>query len=203
VLFRSLVTCPHSVTTRSVTIKADATQVWPWLVQMGDGRGGLYSYDWLDQLFGFISGPSANLVLPEHQRLEVGDVIPLGRGTSWPVVLVDRERCLVLEPVPGGVTWCFFLESTCDGATRLISRVRVGLGPKALLYGLSPMVDAPWFLMERKMLLGIKTRAEALAAEARPQRPVRPACNSREAVIADAATGRDRAPVGDGRPGGS
>jgi hypothetical protein len=68
-----LVTCPHSVTTRSVTIKADATQVWPWLVQMGDGRGGLYSYDWLDQLFGFISGPSANTVLPEHQRLEVGD----------------------------------------------------------------------------------------------------------------------------------
>jgi hypothetical protein len=97
--------------------------------------------------------------LPEHQKLEVGNVIPLGRGTSWPVVLVARDRYLVLEPVPGGVTWCFFLSSTCDGATRLISRVRVGLGPKALLYVLSPMVDVPWFLMERKMLLGIKTRA--------------------------------------------
>src|SRR6185369_3036581 len=112
-------------------------------------------------LFGFISGPSADVVLSKHQVLEVGDVIPLGRGTSWPVALVDRERCLVLEPVPGAVTWCFFLDPTGDSAMRLISRVRVGLGPKALLYVLSPLVDAPWFLMERKMLLGIKTRAEA------------------------------------------
>jgi hypothetical protein len=210
-----LVTCPHSVTTRSVTIRADPTQVWPWLVQMGDGRGGLYSYDWLDQLFGFISGPSANIVLPEHQRLEVGDVIPLGRGTSWPVVLVARDRYLVLEPVPGGVTWCFFLSSTCDGATRLISRVRVGLGPKALLYVLSPMVDAPWFFMERKMLLGIKTRAEALAAESgsvshlAPQTPVGASdpcgrvATPRAAVMAETARGRDRTSVGDGRPGGS
>jgi len=69
-------------TTLAVTVDAPTADIWPWLVQMGYRRGGLYSYDWLDRLFGFLDAPSAEHVLPEFQRLEVGDVIPVSRGPS-------------------------------------------------------------------------------------------------------------------------
>jgi hypothetical protein len=155
---------PRLTSTRAVTVAAAPRWVWPWLAQLGDGRGGLYSYDWLDRTFGYLSGPSAERILPEHQDLRVGDVIPLGRGPSWPVTVVEPGRALVVEPVPGGVTWCWALEPAEAGATRLISRVRVGIGSAALFRLLGPVVDAPWFMMERKMLLGIRRRAEAAAA---------------------------------------
>lgn len=158
----SAVPAPQTVTTRGVTIRALPEQIWPWLVQMGDRRGGLYSYDVLDRLFGYISGPSADTILPELQNLSVGDVIPIGRGPSWPVIAVDRNRALVIEPVPGAVSWCFALYPEAD-ATRLVSRVRVAIGGRPLMWLLAPVLDAPWLLMERKMLLGIKRRAESLA----------------------------------------
>jgi hypothetical protein len=59
---------------------------------MGYRRGGLYSYDWLDRLFGFLDAPSAERVLPEFQRLEVGDVIPVGRGDGFPVISSRSAR---------------------------------------------------------------------------------------------------------------
>jgi hypothetical protein len=171
---------PFSVTTRAVTVKAPPSLVWPWLAQMGDGRGGLYSYDALDRLFGYIHGPSAETVLPQHQEIAVGDVIPLGRGPDWPVIACERERALVVEPVAGAVTWCFGLYPTRKGNTRLVSRVRVRVGPRPLMWLMSPLVDLPWFAMERRMLLGIRRRAEALAEEARQTvaaNPVRPPGN--------------------------
>src|SRR5262249_1265306 len=61
--------------TLAVTIEAPPEFVWPWLVQMGYRRGGLYSYDWLDRWFGYLDGPSADRILPEFQHLEVGDMI--------------------------------------------------------------------------------------------------------------------------------
>ena len=75
-------------TTLAVTVDAPAADIWPWLVQMGYRRGGLYSYDWLDRLFGFLDAPSAKRILPEFQSLEVGDVIPVGRGAGFPVKAV-------------------------------------------------------------------------------------------------------------------
>ena len=155
---------PHTVSTRAVTIRARPDQIWPWLVQMGAGRGGLYSYDWLDRLFGYISSPSSEEILPQFQNLAVGDVIPLATGPSWPVIVADRDRALVVEPVAGQVSWAWLLDPVDAGTTRLISRVRLRLGSKSLLLAFALAVDLPWFLMERGMLLGIKRRAERLAA---------------------------------------
>ena len=129
---------------------------------MGDGRGGLYSYDLLDMLFGYQRARSADVVLPEYQDLAVGDVIPLGRGPDWPVVVVDHRRALVVEPAGAEVTWCWAIIPT-DSRTRLVSRVRVRVGTRLLLWMLAPAIDLPWFMMERQMLRGIARRAEALA----------------------------------------
>ena len=89
---------PTHSATHAITIDARAEDVWPWLVQMGYQRGGLYSYDWLDRLFRILDRPSANQVLPEFQRLAVGDRIllgPLSRAcvrVDLAVRFVPRER---------------------------------------------------------------------------------------------------------------
>ena len=72
---------------------------------MGNGRGGLYSYDFLDRLFGFLDGPSAERILPEYQHLEAGDVIPLGAGKPFPVQYVDAPHALVLAGAEDDVRW--------------------------------------------------------------------------------------------------
>jgi hypothetical protein len=157
------------VTTRAVTIQAEPGQIWPWLTQMGYKRGGLYSHDWLDRLFKILDRPSAKQVRPEFQQLAVGDVIPMGSGPSWPVTTLEPEHALALEPVAGQVPWCFGLYPVNQRVTRLVSRVRLGVGWAPLLRLLAPAVDLLWWLMERKMLLGIKHRAGSLAAS-RPTR---------------------------------
>ncbi|WP_354170991.1 SRPBCC family protein [Arthrobacter sp. UYEF36] len=165
-----LVKDPYLTTTRAVATKAGPGSIWPWLVQLGDGRGGLYSYDVLDRAFGVLSGPSADRILPEFQRLAAGDVIPLGKGPDWPVALLQPERDLVLEPVPGRVSWCFALHPERD-VTRLVSRVRIRIYTRGILWMLAPLIDACWFIMERKKLLGIRQRAEALDRSAVPPAP--------------------------------
>jgi hypothetical protein len=75
--------------TMAVIVNARPEHIWPWLVQMGYQRGGLYSYDWLDRLFGYLDRPSATRILPEFQHLAVGDAIPLGWGPSWPVAAIE------------------------------------------------------------------------------------------------------------------
>lgn len=162
-----LIADPYVISTRAVSVGARPTDVWPWLAQMGDGRGGLYSYDLLDMLFGYQRARSADVVLPEFQDLAVGDFIPLGRGPDWPVVVVDPGRALVVEPAGAEVTWCWAIIPT-DSRTRLVSRVRVRVGSTRLLvWMLAPAIDLPWFMMERQMLHGISRRAEALAGSRR------------------------------------
>src|SRR5262245_65591399 len=87
---------PSYSTTLAVTVEAGPKYIWPWLVQMGYKRGGLYSYDWLDRLFGYLDRPSATHILPEFQGLKVGDEIPLGRGPGFPVKFIEPYRTLVL-----------------------------------------------------------------------------------------------------------
>ena len=162
-----IVDAPYLTTNRAVSIKAAPESIWPWLVQMGDGRGGLYSYDFLDQAFGILSGPSSDRVLPEFQALAAGDVIPLGKGPDWPVAVLRPEQAMVLEPVPGRVSWCFALYPNGD-TTRLVSRVRIRIYTRAALWILAPLIDLCWFIMERKMLQGIRQRAENLASVTPP-----------------------------------
>lgn len=156
------------VITYGVTIHARPAAVWPWLAQMGYRRGGLYSYDWLDRLFGYLDRPSAEEVLPEFQHLEAGDTIPLGRGPAWPVVEVEPERALVIEPIAGRITWSFELVPAGENATRLVTRAR-SAPPETLQERLAMLaIDPAAFIMTRKMLLGIKRRAEALAQRRAP-----------------------------------
>ena len=151
------------VSTRAVTVDAPRESVWPWLSQMGYRRGGLYSYDWLDRLFGYLDAPSAETVLPEFQYVKAGDWIPMGRGPSWPVRVAERDRALVLEPVAGRITWSFYLLPMSDYETRLVTRVRCA-PPTSLAERITmPFINVAAFVMTRRMLLGIKRRAEALA----------------------------------------
>jgi hypothetical protein len=153
--------------TTAVTIDARPEHIWPWLVQIGYQRGGLYSYDWLDRLFGYLDRPSATSILPEFQRLAAGDVIPLGQGPGWPVAVLERNRALVLDMRNlGGLDWVwqFGLYPVDETRTRLVSRSRVRartLWARLLTHAIEPA----GFLMTRKMLLGLKERAETLRAQ--------------------------------------
>ena len=157
---------PHYATTRAVTVQAPPEAIWPWLVQIGYRRGGLYSYDWLDRLFGFLDRPSADRILPEFQDLAVGDVIPLGNGPSWPVQALERPRFLQIGQQEGDVsfTWAFALHPIDERSTRLVSRVRAQMPPSPASVPILIALDPAAFIMERKMLLGIKERAERAAS---------------------------------------
>ena len=157
---------PTYSATLAITIAARPEHIWPWLVQMGYRRGGLYSYDWLDRLFGYLDRQSADSILPEFQRLAVGDEIPIGRGQGFPVTAIEPYRALVLSGTGDGFAWVwqFGLYPVDERRTRLVSRNRVRV-PRTLGSWLFMRVIEPAaFLMTRRMLLGLKHRAEALAA---------------------------------------
>ncbi len=164
-------------TTHAVTIGKPPAEVWPWLVQMGYGRGGWYSYDRLERAMGagdFAEGGSARRVVPQLQLLAVGDTVGLSPAGGLSVVGLDPARSLVLHyrmdlltSSPASErsraildwTWAFVLEPVDDGC-RLLVRVRADPWPSwcALLL---PLLEPVHFGMERKMLRTIKQRAEA------------------------------------------
>ncbi len=152
---------PGLVTTRAVTVDAPAGMVWPWLAQMGSGRGGAYSYDWVENLLG-LNMHSASEILPEYQDIKVGDELPMGSdGPAMRVEIVDPPRALAVRSADQNWVWLFALLPDGD-STRLISRNRIATRamPPAgrLLYLL--FMEPGSLVMERKMLLGIKQRAE-------------------------------------------
>jgi hypothetical protein len=162
----NLVQDPFEVTTRAITINAWPTHVWPWLAQMGKGRGGLYSYDWLDQLFGVLAGPSSDTLIPRFSAIQSGDTIPVGGSPGWPVAIATPNQLLLLDIHQAGahVTWAFVLVPSSPTRTRLIMRVRAGL-PKSWRLPLQVAVlDPAEFLMVRRQLIGIRDRAERLAS---------------------------------------
>ena len=132
---------------------------------MGPGRAGAYTYDWLENLFG-LNMHSADRIVPEWQQLEVGDVLRNKEGQSgMRVEFLEPERVLSNRSEAGDWVWTFALEPK-NGATRLISRNRIAMKSAAAGQRLGMLVMEPGSLvMERKMLLGIKQRAEQLAAE--------------------------------------
>jgi hypothetical protein len=163
--------------TMAVTVDARPEHIWPWLVQIGYQRGGLYSYDWLDRLFGYLDRPSATRILREFQHLAVGDHIPLGRGPSWPVAVVEPNRALVLDMrnlSDFDWVWQFGLYAIDEKRTQLVSRSRVRTKTswaRLMTYAIEPA----GFLMTRRMLLGLKQRAEALRAASMDESRRRPA----------------------------
>ena len=151
------------LSTRAIEIGAPAAAVWPWLAQMGPSpRGGAYTYDWIENLFG-LNMHSADTVLPSFQHPEVGETIGLG-ANRMRLERVEPERVLAWHSEDGNWVWTFVLRE--DGAkTRLISRNRVRLPSLASRVGMLPMEPGS-LVMERKMLLGIKKRAEELVSQA-------------------------------------
>lgn len=159
-----LVPNAHYTIQHAVTIHAPPNAVWPWLVQLGQDRGGFYSYDWLERLFGD-DVRNADRIHPEWQTLKPGDLVRatqpdylgglFGRNPGWKVERVEPNHVLIL----GG--WGAFVVQRSNDATRLIVRTRgagepnVALAPLGLL-----MFEPAHFIMERRMLLGIKERAE-------------------------------------------
>jgi len=159
---------PNYENTMAVEIEAEPRHIWPWLMQMGYRRGGLYSYDWLDRLFGYLDRPSANCVLPEFQHLCEGDVIPMGRGAGLPVRTIDPARALVLGGNEGDFHWIweFGLYPIGPNRTRLVSRSRAHM-PAGWRWRVYMALLAPAaFVMTRRMLLGLQRRAERLAKAA-------------------------------------
>jgi hypothetical protein len=151
------------VATRAVEIEAPPGAVWPWIAQMGPApRGGAYTYDWIENLLG-LDMHSVDHVLPEFQDPRVGDAIDLG-ANRMRVERVDPEHVLAWRSEDGNWVWTFVLEPR-NGSTRLVSRNRYRLPTLAARLGMLPLEPAS-LVMERKMLLGIKERAERLAARA-------------------------------------
>src|SRR3954449_2635219 len=98
---------PDLESTRAVAVDAPPEAVWPWLVQMGSGRGGAYTYDWIENLFG-LGMHSADGILPQFQHLAIGEVLPVGpNGPGMCVKVVEPERALVFRSVDGTWVWEF------------------------------------------------------------------------------------------------
>ena len=154
---------PDIVSTRAVWIDAPAGEIWPWLVQMGPGRGGAYTYDWNENLFG-LGMHSADRILPQFQDLKVGDAQRLGkRGPVLRVSVLEPERALVMRSDDGNWIWAFILVREGTG-TRLISRNRIAVpgAPPAVRALNTYLMEPGSLIMERRMLLGIKQRAQRL-----------------------------------------
>lgn len=138
--------------TRAVTVHAPAEEVWKWLVQIGEDKGGFYSYDWLENLAG-CHVHSADEIHPEWQNLKAGDKLVLIHGTGPHIVAVDPPRSLVIEG------WgAYVIEPIDDASCRLVARSHTDRGPAAIAHLIA--MELPHAIMERRTLLGIKQRAE-------------------------------------------
>lgn len=163
-----LVREPQYVTTRAITIHAPPERIWPWLVQMGEGRGGFYSYVWIERLLG-MRLENTDRILPQFQQLKVGDSFAVDPQDEYVMQVkgLEPERALVLgpsTPTPwGDATWAMVLSPLDAHSTRLVSRARVWFRSKGWMLGILSFLDLGQLLMEHKWLLGVKERAERWA----------------------------------------
>ena len=161
--------------THAITIDAPPAVVWQWLVQIGQDRGGFYSYDTLENLFD-LEIHNTEEIKPEWQKLKVGDFVRSAHEkwlggkfkdkTGWFVVQMEENRALVLRDEVEHGSWAFILKPVDDAKTRLIIRARGGkpknLPMKLFHYG---FFEPAHFIMERKMLLTLKRRAEEFSVD--------------------------------------
>ena len=175
-----IISSPKSVYTHGVKINAPAKYVWPWIAQMGCGRGGFYSYEALENLIG-LNIYNSDEIIPQFQNPILGDLIPFGPKDAYPLVVCDQGAALAIEnsydldaktiydpnlASPKNylhLTWLWYVEALDDNHSRFISRNRVTHSSSIktnLIFGrlAEPMI----FAMDRKMCLGIKKRAERL-----------------------------------------
>ena len=157
---------PSFIATRAITIAAPPEDVWPWIVQIGTWRAGFYSYD----LFDNAARPSADRILPQFQATRVGDWVPMSstvnETTAFKVKAFEPNQWLLWAKPHS--TWSWTLTPVDGGRTRLVTRLkenydwRSSPGLALLTLILFELGDFP---MMRKLLVGIRWRAERLAAE--------------------------------------
>jgi hypothetical protein len=156
------------IATRAITIRASAEQVWPWIAQLGQGRGGFYSYDFLENLVG-CDIHSADRIVPEWQDVVVGDEVRFAPAVGLAVASLEQARSLVLHggvPIgnkapPYDFTWAFVLRDEPDQTTRLLVRERYAYTRPWARLIVEP-TEVFSFVMSQKMLREIKERAERL-----------------------------------------
>lgn len=164
-----LIATPQIGYTRAITINAPASAIWPWLIQLGQGRGGWYSFDGLENLIG-CEIHSVDHIVPDAQ-LKVGDAVLFGpEEKGWPgqiVVAIEPEQTLILlgmDPATRAASdvasWVFVLDEQADGTTRLIARQRLTYSSRgeSIMWHIVEPIN---FVMERQTLKGIKARVEA------------------------------------------
>jgi hypothetical protein len=147
--------------TRAVTIDAPPSEVWPWLVQVGFGRAGFYSYDWADNL----GRRSARVLLPEYQSPRPGDVAApmassIDERTASTVVMAEEPHVLVWAKPDS--TWAWRLTEDA-GRTRLVTRLKARYQAGLFLPVTVLLMEVGDFPMMRRMLLGLSERAHAAA----------------------------------------
>jgi hypothetical protein len=161
-----LIPHPDLSATRAIAVRSSADRVWPWIAQLGQGRGGFYSYDFLENLAG-CDIHSAERIVPDWQDVRVGDEVKLSSEVALEVAVLEPARALVLRggvpmgktPPPYDFSWAFVLRQQPDGQTRLLVRERYGYTKWWALLLVEP-VQVVSFLMTQKMLRGIRDRAE-------------------------------------------
>jgi hypothetical protein len=166
-----LVADPDLMATRAITIRAGVDDVWPWIVQLGQGRGGFYSYDSLENLVG-CRIHSALQINPDWQHLDVGDTVRLAPELALTVAAAKPSRTLVLRGgvMPGATvapydfSWTFDLSAVSANTTRLVVRERYAYTRWWARLMVEPL-SVVSFLMSRRMLHGIRDRAEQTSHE--------------------------------------
>ncbi len=188
----NLVPHPRVKYTRAISIESTPDRIWPWLVQMGQGKGGMYSYEQLENLAG-CDMHNADQILPQYQNIKVGDHLKLGpKGyPAYTVLGVQPQQALILaaadviperdgitlpDPLPKEYTlsnWVFYLYPITPHTTRLLVRSLLDYEPngwsKWMIWRV--ITEPIAFVMERKMLREIKKRVEVTAtADTQPTR---------------------------------
>jgi hypothetical protein len=162
---------PADITaTRAVSVGAAPDLIWPWIAQLGQERGGFYTYDFLENFAG-CDIHSADEVVPEWQSIAVGDEVRLHPEVALRVALVEPGRALVLRggvpmggmPPPYDFTWAFVVRGEPGGPARLVVRERYGYARRWSAVLVEP-VQLISFVMSQRMLHGIKQRAERAVA---------------------------------------
>jgi len=161
-----LVSSPRVIYTRAIPINASPEEIYPWIVQLGAGKGGMYSYEWFETNILRCELINADRIHAEWQDLKVGDQVKMCPDPSQPpayeVALIEPNYAIVLGHYENGAwvdVWQFILISQPDGRSRLILRSR-----DAKIGWIWDVIRPGEFIMSRGMMLGIKERAEGVTA---------------------------------------
>jgi hypothetical protein len=171
-----LIENPDIISDHAISFRASAAEVWPWIVQMGWGRGGWYTYRWVDRLLFPANGPSATDIRPDLQDLAAGDRVPDGPPEAdcyYVVELLEENKYMVLRSsthLPKAWrshrrwvdwTWGFYLDELAETNTRLHYRVRIQLSPRYMRVLYHLLIMPADFIMGRSLLRGLKQRVES------------------------------------------